>query len=238
MDAKSLKRRCQEQGLPTSGKKTDLIKRLDEHQHKKQEQTPPSDDDIVDSFASVAIPLNTPDEMIERSREELRTASMADDFEVENVEGKTVIANTRGSVIAHAAAMSSKIEGRLSRVENDLANTKNDLTNTTSQLNSKTTELDNKIQELQQVSIGYRHFRQRFLSTYKRDVLCNANDTDLSAIREGNQVVHGGNSKRDAELYSGLNQRTDIAVFKHLYGVLPTTMALIGKMLMPPGAHY
>lgn len=79
--------------------------------------------------------------------------------------------------------------------------------------------------ELQRATLGYRDFRHRFISTYKRDILSVTDDSDRKYIQRGNAVVHSGNLKYDAELYSGWNCRNDQSVFRLLYGVLPTLLS-------------
>lgn len=42
-----------------------------------------------------------------------------------------------------------------------------------------------------------RRTRERFVSTFQRDKLRNANDVDYGIIGEGNTFVHGGNAFMD-----------------------------------------
>lgn len=47
----------------------------------------------------------------------------------------------------------------------------------------------------------YRWVRNRFISTFKRDKLNNADGSDIKIIQEGNLTVHGGDAVVDARLY-------------------------------------
>ncbi|KAK2791953.1 hypothetical protein FQN52_004395 [Onygenales sp. PD_12] len=66
--------------------------------------------------------------------------------------------------------------------------------------------------------------RNRFISTYKRDVLGIETEADKVMIRRGNRFVHGGDCKRDADLYEAPAQRQDFSVYMKLYGLQPGTV--------------
>ena len=74
-----------------------------------------------------------------------------------------------------------------------------------------------QIEDLQQESSESRAIRQRFLDTYRRDIL----GVDLASykfITEGNEAAHGGNCWSDLLLYDkGL--RSDETTFISLYGL-------------------
>ncbi|KAG0137735.1 hypothetical protein HOY82DRAFT_477327 [Tuber indicum] len=66
--------------------------------------------------------------------------------------------------------------------------------------------------------------RNRFISTFKRDVLKCGTAQDKTLISEGNEYAHGGDAKADARLYSGPSCRKDVYAFETLYGVSPETV--------------
>lgn len=70
-----------------------------------------------------------------------------------------------------------------------------------------------KIDELERTALGFHEFRHRFISTYKRDILNDADSKDMQFIRAGNEVVNRGNCIRDTELYQGTNPRSEILTF-------------------------
>ncbi|KAG0133437.1 hypothetical protein HOY82DRAFT_641135 [Tuber indicum] len=69
--------------------------------------------------------------------------------------------------------------------------------------------------------------RNRFVSTFKRDVLKCSTTQDRTFISEGNECAHGGDAKVDARLYRGLNGRRDVYAFEKLYGLSPETVERI-----------
>ncbi|KAG0137734.1 hypothetical protein HOY82DRAFT_647053 [Tuber indicum] len=61
--------------------------------------------------------------------------------------------------------------------------------------------------------------RNRFISTFKRDVLKCGTAHDRTLISEGDEYAHGGDATADARLYSGSSCRKDVYAFETLYGV-------------------
>ncbi|QKX53630.1 uncharacterized protein TRUGW13939_00709 [Talaromyces rugulosus] len=219
MDARSkanLKRECRRRGLSTSGEKTDLVQRLREPSPLKISATtlPSKKEYDIDCVVAVSIPYDTPSAMISTARTQLAIAAQRDPLEEEERAGKTVIANPRGgSFLAHMAA--------------EVAALRQD--HLTLQQRHLTLQyaFQSKHKELELTAVGFRDFRHRFISVYKRDILGEADGNDQTYIRSGNTVVHSGNCKRDAELYSGPKPRSDHSVFEKLYGVRPETAANI-----------
>ncbi|KAF8466208.1 hypothetical protein BDZ91DRAFT_816757, partial [Kalaharituber pfeilii] len=66
-----------------------------------------------------------------------------------------------------------------------------------------------------------------FISTFKRDILENATDSDRRIIGAGNAWAHGGDAVVDAQLYRGAGGRRDFGAFKKLYGFPPETVERI-----------
>ncbi|KAG0133429.1 hypothetical protein HOY82DRAFT_482822 [Tuber indicum] len=71
--------------------------------------------------------------------------------------------------------------------------------------------------------------RNRFLSTFKRDVLKCSTAQDRTLISEGNECAHGGDAKVDARLYRGPNGRRDVYAFETLYGLSSETVERIAE---------
>jgi len=72
---------------------------------------------------------------------------------------------------------------------------------------------------------AYRNIRNRFISTFKRDLLHKESDEDEAIITGGNHNAHGGDVEVDATLYNmPEGGRNDSEVFKKLYGLLPETV--------------
>ncbi|CRG90140.1 hypothetical protein PISL3812_07182 [Talaromyces islandicus] len=174
--------------------------------------------DSSDSFEcliSTSIPTSAPD-TISMACQELQNAAQHEPLQEEPLfTDKTLLTNSRGG---YWAGM-ERWHGR-------------DMEMKTAQLDAKTARLDatsarlvTRTDDHERTSVGFRNFRHRFISTYKRDVLHEEDDSDRRFTQYGNHVVHRGNVKRDCELYSGLNQRSDPLVFQKLYGVLPVLAA-------------
>ncbi|EDN02182.1 hypothetical protein I7I51_01878 [Histoplasma capsulatum] len=73
----------------------------------------------------------------------------------------------------------------------------------------------------EQTRVSRMLFRNRFISTYKWDILSNNTEKDKVTIRTGNHFVHGGDCKRDAELYEAPALRLDFVIYTKLYGLHP-----------------
>ncbi|KAG0137738.1 hypothetical protein HOY82DRAFT_473006, partial [Tuber indicum] len=71
--------------------------------------------------------------------------------------------------------------------------------------------------------------RNRFISTFKRDVLKCGTAQDKTLISEGNEFAHGWDARADARLYSGANCRRDVNAFERLYGLSPETVERIAE---------
>jgi SAP domain len=236
-----LRRQCTSRGLPTSGKKAQLEARLRDHETSKKastvaiavKETSPSDSIdclIATSISSDAInPINA-------ARLALQHTIENDPLHQESMANSTVITNPRGSFFSHVAEDLAALKNDHAALKNDHAALKNDhdaLKNDHTALKddhaSTSHALFARTDELERATVGFREFRHRFISTYKRDILNETDDNDRKFIQLGNRVVHSGNIKRDSELYSGLHQRHDPLVFRKLYGVLPAIAATIGK---------
>jgi hypothetical protein len=148
--------------------------------------------------------------MISTARTELADAAQHDQLEEEQMGDQIVIANPRSrSFFANMTADMVMLKQKVEKLER---------------------ETRFKQEQLELATLGFRDFRHRFISVYKRDMLPHEmDDNDKTDIRSGNNVVHGGNCKRDAELYSGHRPRYDHSVFEKLYGVRPETAVNIGK---------
>lgn len=241
---KDLKRQSSKLGLPTSGKKSELIARLKSHHTSSKE--PPitetggtetiSPSDTIECLIGTSISADVAD-IIETARQQLQRAAGNDPLQEEYLsDDRMVITNNHGTFW-------TRMEARMDRLEHETTGLKHETTGLTQQnqkreqenqkleqdLKQTTAELRLAITDLQRATFGFRDFRHRFISTYKRDVLQQIDDSDRKYIRHGNAIVHSGNLKYDAELYSGSNCRNDKSVFRRLYGVLPTIAATIGK---------
>ena len=71
---------------------------------------------------------------------------------------------------------------------------------------------------LKQESDAYLAIRNRFFTTFRRDILHSVLEKDKTTIPEGNNFAHGGDFLVDAKLYEK-TYRVDDDVFIRLYGL-------------------
>ena len=78
---------------------------------------------------------------------------------------------------------------------------------------------------------AYKALRNRFISTYKRDVLINQTETDRRILAAGITLTDEGDAVGDALLYQlvGPGARRDYFVFKKLYGLDPGVLRLLSE---------
>jgi hypothetical protein len=87
--------------------------------------------------------------------------------------------------------------------------------------------LENRVASLTLVSEEYNLLRQRFLSTYKREVgKCTKKDWVI--IQEGNAVAHGGDDIADSRLYLK-SKRLNSEIFRELYGLDVLVVPLLSE---------
>ncbi|KAG0133430.1 hypothetical protein HOY82DRAFT_641116, partial [Tuber indicum] len=87
--------------------------------------------------------------------------------------------------------------------------------------------LEDHIKVSQNSDRDQSRLRNRFISTFKRDVLKCGTAQDRVLISEGNECAHGGDAKADARLYRGPSGRRDVDAFETLYGLSPETVERI-----------
>ncbi|PGH03060.1 hypothetical protein AJ80_08755 [Polytolypa hystricis UAMH7299] len=126
------------------------------------------------------------------------------------VAGNPTVTNTRALPYIEAHFDRPKFEGRLKETEFRLKKIENELRST----ERRVSDLEESVSDLKDV-------RNRFISTYKRDILSNDTETDRVIIRSGNRFVHGGDCKRNAELYEAPARRRDFDIYIKLYGLHP-----------------
>lgn len=183
-------------------------------------------DCVVDSILAVPIQCADDAEMITNARTALQLASQSDNLSIITLSDTVAVANPRGETIMERADEYRRnrdalktINERLHNLEQDHQNLKKDYQN-----------LEKGVSSL---NSPFRELRHRFISTYKRDVLQNADRSDHIHIMFGNKFAQFGDCKRDAELYepSYLHVRTDPDVFEQLYGLSPTDIAAISEFI-------
>lgn len=155
-------------------------------------------------------------EMKKEAKSSLGQALKEDEFYVEKDRGTIVVGNQVG---LHYAGLPNEVASleKLAQSEREkLARLKLSKDSLESRLNVLTLSIK-----------SHTGVRNRFLSTYNRDILECPTDKDHKLIHEGNAGVHGGDVVADSLLYEGPNARDDFKSFESLYGLDP---AIVGRL--------
>lgn len=110
----------------------------------------------------------------------------------------------------------------------------------TLRLEAMSERVTRRIERRKDRASGFDDLRHRFLSVFKRDKMNYENPlntltlSDEFWISEGNQTVHGGDCRRDAELYYPTGARQDFNVYTELYGFHPGVVRSIGMYVSGP----
>jgi uncharacterized coiled-coil protein SlyX len=90
-----------------------------------------------------------------------------------------------------------------------------------SKLDEKISSLEGQVRRLNDKDIDYHHIRNRFLETFKCDILGRTKTPASQAtINKGNQAAHEGDCITDATLYYN-NIRQDDGLLRDIYGLFP-----------------
>ncbi|GKZ22555.1 hypothetical protein AbraIFM66951_006460 [Aspergillus brasiliensis] len=144
----------------------------------------------------------------------------------EAIHNKMYTGNEEGLVLAGENARIPILESKIDGLQEQIK----DLDSRFSKLQSEFDQL--RDQRDVRFTVGYADIRNRFLSTYRRDVLGAEPDEVREVIKAGNSAAHNGSLKADAMLYrpegfsDGYDRhippRTDRDTFESLYGVDPS----------------
>jgi hypothetical protein len=188
---------------------------------------PPDTNPDENGHAVLVVTTEVPDEhtMIETSQLRLKEAVDTDQLVVENIRGDMFVGNIAGMEYAQAKADSRPLRDRTKALEESTKALQEEV----QQLKIRVEHTDMRMMNMEASIDGFRDFRNRFISTYKRDKLSLVEESDHWFIRSGNRFAHEGNFKRDAELYEGMSGRKDDWVFTELYGIDPATVRKIGR---------
>ena len=96
-------------------------------------------------------------------------------------------------------------------------------------LSTEVINLNTKINILAPESASYLALRNRFFSTYRRDILGSVNSKDCDAIPLANKKAHAGHVITDRRLYEN-GTRFDDETFQDLYGIHWARVHQIGKI--------
>ncbi|KKZ60752.1 hypothetical protein EMCG_04580 [[Emmonsia] crescens] len=224
--------RCQLKalGLSSTGRKASLLQRLQTAQETLTKSdsalsdSPQTPDDHCDAIAAATIEIADSEIMIEQAQVMLKDAIDNHQLQFQTVRGMPVVTNRRGVRYAEGHFDREAFASRLEATENALENFKTELESTKSELigvKNECKSLRRTVSNLQHSMGDLKDSRSRFISTYRRDILLNATLSDYRIIDTGNRFVHGGDCKRDTDLYEHPGRRRDFNTYIKLYGLHP-----------------
>ncbi|RPA91453.1 hypothetical protein L873DRAFT_1714083, partial [Choiromyces venosus 120613-1] len=176
------------------------------------------DDPKCDAILVTKSKTGNEEEMKDEARDALGQALQEEELEVDHVMGEPFISNRCGLYFAAYPECLHVLEERDSAHE-EIEST----------LKSEVTLLQGQVSTLKLSIPEYSRVRNRLISTFKRDKLNNAMESDIDIIQEGNIMAHEGDAAVDALLYEGLNGRHDPSAFEELYGIHPADVVKISE---------
>ncbi|RPB05784.1 hypothetical protein L873DRAFT_1832544 [Choiromyces venosus 120613-1] len=216
-------KQCKSAGLDATGTKADLVKRL-KNQKSREELSPEDQDDSeCDAILVTQSKTGSEEEMKSEAKDAPGQAPQEEELEVENVRGELFVGNRRGLGFAGLPERVRALKEKTSALEERASALKQ----RPSALEDEVNLLWDDVSTLKLSVPEYSRVRNRFISTFKRDKLNNATESDIDIIREGNTMAHEGDAAVDALLYEGLNGRRDTFAFKELYGIHPADVVKI-----------
>jgi len=188
---------------------------------------------LFDAILMAKASIGTMESLKHDAKQSLANALQVEELHVNKVNDNLFVGNQRGLDLAslaqrldtELAARDLKIakldeqmklqEGKfdLAKAESDLADSRN----------------EERLRYLLQSDDFYQSVRDGYVSVYKRDYLGTDTKRDRQIIAARNIIVHWGDARSDAALYTNPPGRTDPEVFETLYGLLPEEMDKIGK---------
>ena len=215
---KDLQRQCTTAGLDATGTKADLSKRLEENKRNRVLLSPESQEDTkCDAILVASSELGGDEAMKEDAKDALQQALKTDELHVEDVRGELFVGNRRGLNLAGLPKLVHELQDEIASQNSRITIFEFKVASLEERVNSLTNSLE-----------AYSILRNRFISTFKRDKLGNATETDRNIIAAGNASAHGGDAVVDASLYSNTGRR-EIVAYMQLYGIHPSVVLAISE---------
>jgi len=160
---RKLQKECRGKHLSAKGSKHILEKRLQEHVEANKEKKPPGID-VCGARLATHAEIGEEQEVITSAMGAFRQALQNDDLTVEEAGGEWVVGNRRGLNLAGLPARIALLQAQDASQDQKIASLQARNASLTSSLPS------------------YKTLRNRFISTFKRDVLNNATEADKRII--------------------------------------------------------
>lgn len=199
---------CRELGLPTTGSKKDLDKRIKDHMERNH--TPPTEfttraillsDFKCDSFSENTIEIAARN-AIEKVADEATVDHSQEPVRWGNSQGLTVLEN-QDNMMMLIKSNSDQIASSSDQIAS---------------LQQKVELLESEVNALKATTDSYFAVRSRFFAVFLRDRIGKINRADQNLINEGNFAAHGGDPLTDAMMFKK-RIRTDDKTFALLYGM-------------------
>lgn len=147
----------------------------------------------------------------------------------DSVDDKVVFGNRAGIDLLQEK---STFHDRFNKLEEELSRLTKKI-----EFDSKKAEFDSKrtqarIDQLSAASNGYVMIRQRFLDTFRRDVLKDPSARHPPMIQAGNVAAHDGDAVTDATLFT-TGARSDPGIMYTLYGMSADEVLSLSKYSTP-----
>jgi len=179
---------------------------------------------VFDAILITKSPMRTMETLVHDARKSLTDAVKVDELHIKKVEDsdEMLVGNWRGLDLAN---LSRRLDTEVAALKKNMAN----MAEEKAKLDLTVQSQEERLRYLLRSDDCYKEVRNRYLSTFKRDSLKTHTTTDQEIINSGNLTAHWGDAVVDASLYTEPNGRTDIEVFRSLYGILPDKMEKIGE---------
>ncbi|CUS07970.1 unnamed protein product [Tuber aestivum] len=220
---KELQDECKAAGINCEGKVADLIQRLQDYRNQELSSSP-SHANLRKEEMLVTQSTVGDAEIMER---EVQAGSKIprdkNTQDLPMVGGDILGGHSRSQGLAGLAERIRILEARSVLKDQRLSMLKErDL-----MLDQEISLLQDTVSTLKLAGEAYRQVRQRFVSTFIRDKLGCAKQSDHDLINEVHGLAHGGDAVVDALLYEGIGAREDTYAFEDLYGIHPSDIKRI-----------
>jgi len=213
---RDLQDECKALGLCSTGTVADLVQRLQNFRNRDPSSSPDENDPMAEAILVTESKVCGEEDMKTEAKAAFVKVLANDELNVTTVRGEVYVCNSRGLGLAG-------LPERFRILELELLSLKDKQEKETLSLKEEIQELNSEIMTLKLAGQDYRRVRQRFISTFVRDKLGCARQSDINIIKEVNLTVHRGDAVVDALLYNdmGVNGRQDSFAFEELYGIHP-----------------
>ncbi|KAG0125931.1 hypothetical protein HOY82DRAFT_124779 [Tuber indicum] len=220
---RELKKQCKEAGLDQTGKIPELLQRLKEYRRHRESSTG-NLGVLGDTVLLTQSRMGTVEVMMRDERHAFEKAINVEEFETPVVVGKVYVGNPRGLGLASLPERLRILEEESIRIDEMIAAQETEI----AAQEARVAELSDYVSLLRQAGPDCQRVRHSLLAAFKRDKLqdpLTAKDREI--IEEGNFTEHCVDAAIDAWLYDGPDRRYDTYVFEAIYGLHPSDVRKI-----------